>query len=250
MWGVYSTLPLTTKSTAATLNNISLDLFYIGFQHDGAQFNQGVGDELRHSIGGRLWRAHHINGLDFNVFGVYQFGGFSGKQISEFSVAVDAGYKLLNLPWAPRIAGSLQVSSGDSSLDGSKLETFNAMFPAGYYYGGPLNEQIGPANAIVLQPELDLHPTTTLGIYLKTLFVWRESTSDALYNIGGFVILPGSVNDRRYVGTSPQVLITQQVGRHLSISLNYYHFYRGGFLTSEPGTKDVDYVSLWMSYTF
>lgn len=124
------------------------------------------------------------------------------------------------------------------------------MFPAGYYYGGPLNEQIGPANAIVLQPELDLHPTTTLGIYLKTLFVWRESTADALYNIGGFVILPGSVNDRRYVGASPQVLITQQLGRHLAISLNYYHFYRGGFLTSEPGTKDVDYVSLWMSYTF
>jgi len=250
VWGVYSTWPLTTKSTAATLNNISLDLFYIGFQHGGAQFNQGVGDELRHSIGGRLWRAHHINGLDFNVFGVYQFGSFSGKEISAFSVAVDAGYKLLNLPWAPRIAGSLQVSSGDSSLDGSKLETFNAMFPAGYYYGGPLNEQIGPANAIVLQPELDLHPTTTLGIYLKTLFVWRTSTADALYNIGGFVILPGSVNDRRYVGTSPQVLITQQVGRHLSISLNYYHFYRGGFLTSEPGTKNVDYVSLWMSYTF
>jgi hypothetical protein len=35
VWGVYSTLPLTTKSTAATLNNISLDLFYIGFQHGG-----------------------------------------------------------------------------------------------------------------------------------------------------------------------------------------------------------------------
>jgi hypothetical protein len=71
VWGLYSTLPLTTKSTAATFNNISLDLFYIGFQQAGAQYNQGVGYELRHSIGGRLWRAHHINGLDFNVLGVY-----------------------------------------------------------------------------------------------------------------------------------------------------------------------------------
>jgi hypothetical protein len=41
------------------------------------------------------------------------------------------------------------------------------MFPAGYYYGGGLIGQVGPANAIILQPELDLHPTTTLGIYLK-----------------------------------------------------------------------------------
>ena len=98
VWGVYSTFPLTTKSTAATLNNISLDLFYIGFQQGGAQYNLEVGDELRHSIGARLWRAHHINGLDFNVLGVYQFGSFSGKPISAFTTAIDAGYKLFNLP--------------------------------------------------------------------------------------------------------------------------------------------------------
>jgi hypothetical protein len=250
VWGVYSTFPLTTKSTAAKLNNISLDLFYIGFEHGEAQFNQGVGDELRHSIGGRLWRAHHINGLDFNLFGVYQFGSFAGKQISAFSAAIDAGYKLFNLPWAPRIAGSLQISSGDSSLHGSKLETFNAMFPAGYYYGGALDEQIGPANAIILQSELDLHPTASLVINLKAMFVWREDTADGLYNVPGFVVLPGSSNSHRYVGASPQVLITQQLGRHMSVSLNYYHFYRGGFLTSQPETKDVDYFSIWTSYTF
>jgi hypothetical protein len=91
---------------------ISLDLFYIGFQHSDAQFNQGVGNEIRHSVGGRLWRAHHINGLDFNLLGVYQFGSFSGKQISAFSTAIDAGYKLFNLPWAPRIAGSYHFFRG------------------------------------------------------------------------------------------------------------------------------------------
>ena len=250
VWGVYSTFPLTTKSTAAMLNKIALDLFYIGFQHGGAPFNQRVGDELRHSIGGRLWRAHYINGLDFDLLGVYQFGTFSGKPISAFSAAVDAGYKLFNLPWAPRVAGSLQASSGDSSVHGSRLETFNALFPAGYYYGGALNSQIGPADAIIIQAELDLHPTATLGVYLKTLFAWREDTADGLYNTPGSLILPGSTNNRRYVGASPQVLITQQLGRHLSVSLNYYHFFRGGFLTGQTGTKDVDYFSTWMSYAF
>ncbi|MGA8659744.1 MAG: alginate export family protein [Chthoniobacterales bacterium] len=250
VWGMYSTFPLTTKSTTAKLNNISLDLFYIGFQHVGARFNAGVGNEVRHSIGGRLWRAHHINGLDFNLFGVFQFGSFGGKPISAFSAAFDAGYKLFNLPWAPRIAGSLQISSGDSSLNGSKLETFNAMFPAGYYYGGALVGQTGPANAIILQAELDLHPTATLGIYLKTFFFWRQDTADGLYNVPGGLIISGSTNNRRYVGASPTVLITQQLGRHLAISLSYYHFYRGGFLTSQVGTKDVDYFSAWTSYTF
>jgi hypothetical protein len=125
------------------------------------------------------------------------------------------------------------------------------MFPAGYYYGGGLIGQVGPANAIILQPELDLHPTSTLGVYLKGLFVWREDTADALYNTPGFVVLSGSANNKRYVGASPEILVTQQFGRHISLSVSYYHFYRGGFLTeNQPNTKDVDYFSTWLTYTF
>ena len=114
--------------------------------------------------GGRITSTGSI----LTCLAFFNLGDFGGKPISAFSAAFDAGYKLFNLPWAPRIAGSLQISSGDSSLNGSKLETFNAMFPAGYYYGGALVGQTGPANAIILQAELDLHPTATLGIYLKT----------------------------------------------------------------------------------
>jgi hypothetical protein len=77
----------------------------------------------------------------------------------------------------------------------------------------------GVIPSIVLQPELDLHPTATLSVYLKALFVWREDTADGLYNTPGFLILPGSVNSQRYVGASPEVLITQQLGRHLTVSL-------------------------------
>jgi hypothetical protein len=35
-------MSLTTKSTAATLNNIHLDLFYIGFQQSRAQYNKAA----------------------------------------------------------------------------------------------------------------------------------------------------------------------------------------------------------------
>jgi hypothetical protein len=99
-----------------------------------------------------------------------------------------------------------------------------------------------------LNPQIVRHPSRRTPV--KTLFVWREDTADGLYDTPGFLVLPGSVNSRRYVGASPQVLITQQLGRHSSVSLNYYHFYRGGFLTSQTRTKDVDYFSIWISYTF
>jgi hypothetical protein len=42
----------------------------------------------------------------------------------------------------------------------------------------------------------------------------------------------------------------QQLGRHWSVSLNYYPFYRGGFVTSQTRIKDVDDFSIWISYTF
>jgi hypothetical protein len=45
------------------------------------------------------------------------------------------------------------------------------MFPTGYYFDGALVGQTGPANAIILQSELDLHPTATLVINLKTFFL-------------------------------------------------------------------------------
>jgi len=189
--------------------------------------------------------------LDFNIFGVYQFGTFGNEEISAFSTALDLGYKLQELPWAPRVAGSLQVSSGDSDPNDKRPETFKAMFPAGYYYGGGLIGQVGPANAIILQPELDLHPTTTLGIYLKALFVWREDTADGLYNMPGNLIRVGSTNNKRYVGASPEILVTQELGRHAILSVSYYHFYRGGFLTeNQPISKDVDYFSTWLTFKF
>jgi len=52
LWGLYATIPLTTKSTAARFNNIALDLFYFGFYHGNARFNDGVGNETRHTLGG------------------------------------------------------------------------------------------------------------------------------------------------------------------------------------------------------
>jgi hypothetical protein len=61
-------------------------------------------------------------------------------------------------------------------------------------------------------------------------------------------LMAGKFSD---VGASPEILITQQFGRRTSLSVSYYHFYRGGFLTeNQPNLKDVDYFPTWLTYTF
>jgi hypothetical protein len=231
LWGLYATIPSLPSPLPPGLTILPWIFSISAFTMATPDSTMVLGTKPDTRWEAGYWRAHHINGLDFNIFGVYQFGTFGHEEISAFSTALGLGYKLQELPWAPRVAGSLQVSSGDSNPNDKRLETFNAMFPAGYYYGGGLIGQVGPANAIILQPELDLHPTITLGIYLKALFVWREDTADGLYNTPGSLIRVGSTNNKRYVGASPEILVTQELGRHAILSVSYYHFYRGGFLT-------------------
>src|SRR5262249_53781300 len=47
-WGTYSTRPLR--------RNISADLYYLGIARKQATYNRGTANELRHTVGARLWR--------------------------------------------------------------------------------------------------------------------------------------------------------------------------------------------------
>jgi len=214
LWGLYATIPLTTKSTAARFNNIALDLFYLGFYHGNARFNDGVGNETRHTLGGGYGELT-ISTDWILIFLEFTNSGLSAARRSAHFLSRSIWVtSCRNCPGRVESPVASRSPVGDSNPNDKRLETFNAMFPAGYYYGGGLIGQVGPANAIILQPELDLHPTTTLGIYLKALFVWREDTADGLYNTPGNLIRVGSTNNKRYVGASPEILVTQELGRH------------------------------------
>lgn len=48
-WGVYAVHPL------PVLPQGNVDLYYLGLESSGARYNQGIGNELRHTVGTRLW---------------------------------------------------------------------------------------------------------------------------------------------------------------------------------------------------
>lgn len=48
-WGVYAVGPF------RALPKGKLDFYYLGLDRKRARFNEGVGRELRHSIGARIW---------------------------------------------------------------------------------------------------------------------------------------------------------------------------------------------------
>src|SRR5271170_5064636 len=74
-WGVYATRPLR--------GGVSYDLYYLGLDRKNATFERGTATELRHSLGGRLWRpiAKKEPGLDFDYEGVVQLGTFGSDDV-------------------------------------------------------------------------------------------------------------------------------------------------------------------------
>jgi hypothetical protein len=74
---------------------------------------------------------------------------------------------------------------------------------------------------------------------------------DGIY--GPFVGAPlrtGQLSRKRFVGSSPEVTLIWNATRHLIVLGGYVHFFAGPFLKETPPGKDMDYVTLWMDYTF
>ena len=77
----------------------SVDLYYLGSRRKEAQFQQGTANELRHSVGSRLWGT--AGPWEYNFEAVYQWGEFGDGNIRAWTIASDTGYHLRSL--GPRV---------------------------------------------------------------------------------------------------------------------------------------------------
>jgi hypothetical protein len=241
-WGVYATHPL------PILPGAKFDLYYLGLRRPDAAFVQGTGDELRHSLGARLFGER--NGWDYNFEGVVQFGRFGGAGILAWTLASETGYTLAAAPMKPRLGLRADVISGDGNPNDGRLGTFNPLSPKGAYFGEIA--LIGPANLFDLHPSLDLHVTDHVKANLDWDIFWRYSTADGLYDPGGNVLRRPAGSGASFVGHQPSVGVEWDLGRHTTLSASYAHFFAGDFIkqSAPPSGKDVDFVAVWLTYRF
>lgn len=237
LWGLYATGPLLPTV------GMRADFYYLGLKRDNAEYFQGVADEVRHSMGTRLFGK--ARGWDYNFEGVAQLGKFGSEDIAAWTVASDTGFTFANIPSRPRIGLKADITSGDDDPEDHRLGTFNALFPRGAYF----NELalIGPFNHIDLSPSLTLRPTPSATLTLLANFFWRTETSDAVYNNGGDIARRPGDSSARYVGSALQSQFDWQVNENLTFSAVWGHFFAGEFLRETGPSKDVNYVSAWVS---
>jgi len=241
LWGVYGSL-----TTAALPKGQTLDLYYLGFEHDDAEFASfpGVADELRHSLGVRY--AGKQNGFDWDIEALYQFGDFGPNDISAWTVASDFGYTFTNVRWTPRLGMKANIASGDDDLNDGTLETFNALFPKLPYFTEA--NIIYPANFIDVHPQITLHPRKDLEVIFGWDVLWKEEEADAFY-APPLVPVDGTAGTDSFIGHQAAVELEYEITPQITAAAAYVHFWAGDGL-EEAGGDDGDFVAAWASFKF
>ena len=240
-WGLYSVTDLEWRFPQ------KLDLYYIGLNREQAAFDQGTANEVRHSVGSRIWGKY--GALDYNFEFMYQFGSFGDSAIRAYAIASDTGYTwFLGSESKIRFSLRADIYSGDDDPTDADLNAFNPFFPKG--------KHISQLAATGLINQRDLHPKLNIqfnkhwSLILSTEFIWRDSLDDGIYSIGNGLLRTGQASRARYVGTQPEVELKWQVDRHLDIKGIFIFFDAGPFIRETPPGNDIIYLGTMATYRF
>ncbi len=241
LWGVYAVRPLRVLS-----KDDKTDFYYFGLDKKRARFNQGAAREQRQTLGARLWNTSAP--IDYNYEFVYQFGTFGAGKINAWTVASETGYTFQHAPLRPRLGIKANSTSGDKDPNDPDLQTFNALYPRGAYFGEL--SPIGPYNHTDLHPALNLKLHEQVELLFESVWYWRTSTRDGVYGIAGNLERAGNTSRERYVGQSIYAGFHFDLNRHTTFDIVGARFLAGGFLRQAPPGRNTTYFAAWLTYKF
>jgi Alginate export len=233
LWSVYATGKLPAVGPTA-----GLDLFYIGYTNANAEYEQGVGGETRYTLGSRYFGS--LGNWKWDYEGHLQFGTFATGDILAWSVGTDTRYTWTDLPLKPFAELRANAISGDRNPFDNELNSFNAMFPKGKYFGEI--GLIGPRNLLNLHPIAGVDLGEGWLLYGAAVFYWRESLGDGIYDNPGNLIRASDGSRARYVGTQGEVVLEWEVARGLTLQTAYALFEPGPFIEETGPAKTVHFV--------
>ena len=217
----------------------SLTAYYARFTQDNARFLSAAGDERRDVFDLRF--AGTGGGFDWDLEAMGQTGQIGSDDIRAWAWGSLAGYTLGDVGWMPRLGIQFDAASGDSDPHGHTLETFNPLFPNGYYL--TLAGYTGYVNFIHVKPSVTLHPTGALKLMLAAAAQWRETTADAVYTQPDIPVGNTAGHPGRYTGAYGQMRADWAVTPQISTAVEAVHFAIGDAIRAAGG-HDSDYLGV------
>lgn len=211
--------------------HFNFDLYYLGLRSENPRFEEASNiRELRHSVGVRHWGEKAS--ITYNNEAIVQFGAFGDGDILAWTISTEL-YYAFESELSPRLGLKAEIISGDKDAGDGDLETFNALYPRGGYFG--LLAVVGPANLIDLHPSFQIEPFPFLGIELDWDVFWRHQLSDGIYFPSGRLNLPGSASDSQLIGNQAGARISIPINRNFEFEASYFYFIAGDFVNDVAG---------------
>ncbi|MEH6537727.1 MAG: alginate export family protein [Psychroserpens sp.] len=201
-----------------------LDAYVFYQKDDNVNYNNAQGNERRTSLGFRYFGNY--KSLRFNNEAVYQFGDIENQSIQAWtlSVQLENSTKLGNHLY--NIGVKSEMISGDKNQNDNRLNTFDALYPSGAYFGRVA--RFGPSNLI------DLHPY--INTKFKKLFIefdydvfWRYSLNDGVYNAALLLEYPNT-NNQRFIGQQIGTIVGYKLNKHINLEFESNIIFPGAFL--------------------
>lgn len=239
LWGAYSNLNIEKGG--------NFDFYYLGARRDKAEFEEGTGKELRHTLATRYWKSG--GGFIYNLEAAYQFGTFGTGNINAWTTAIEFGYMFEETKFKPSINLRNDYISGDKKAGDGNLQTFNPLYPKGGYFG--FNPLIGPSNLIDLHPYLTLTMSDKLTVQADVVFNWRYSLNDGIYRPSGNFNTAGSFSNNRFIGTTYLLSADYRFNNYLSVSCGGQYFRVGRFIKDlVPSFANSKFFNTQISFKF
>ena len=221
----------------------SLTAYYSRFTQDNAKFPSASGNERRDIFDLRFSGAG--GGFDWDLEAMEQTGRIGSDDVDAWAIGSLAGYTLADIDWTPRLGLQIDAASGDSNPHDHTLETFNPLFPNGYYV--TLAGYTGFVNFIHVKPSVTLHPVTGVKLMLAAAAQWRETTADAVYTQPDIPVPNTAGHPGSYTGSYGQIRTDWAVTSQISTAVEAVHFAIGDAL-HRAGGHDSDYVGVELKY--
>lgn len=219
---------------------------YVGeFRQEAVRFPSASGNEHRDLAEMRFTGV--IGRFDWDAEVMSQSGRIGLQAIHAWATGVVIGQTLGSSSVRPRISLQFDAASGDKSPTDSQLNTFNPLFPSGYYFTNAGYTTY--ANLVHLKAAVSMSPLAKLKLNSGIGLVWRATVADAIYTLPDVPVPDTAGRGSHYVGTYGQFRADWGLTPHVSLALEYVHFSVGPTLVSAGG-RDTDYLGAEVRYAW
>ncbi len=213
------------------------------FRQDQARYLSIAGNERRDIVDVR-WAGMSAP-WDWDIEAMGQWGRIAPQNIAAWAVGSRAGYTFGGAPWQPRLGVQADAASGDGHPGDDTLNTFNPLFPNGYYV--TLAGLTGYTNIIHLKSQLTVAPLPSFTAFVAFAGQWRETAADAIYTQPNIPVPGTAGRGSAFTGTYVQLRGDWRLSPHLTAALEAVHFFAGRTIENAGG-HDANYLSVELKF--